>query len=202
MESHHCWWISRHKRNAVSSSEISSISWLPYNCWWWWPGFKLLKFTCSIRSFFFFFVTFVLMVSSCSLFSVLMALIYLDLIHSVRISLHTKRSFWQSQTYPTIEFVLFTYYFFVLRDYADLLTKLRWFPLQRTVAWFQIGLKKNYRSTRCIVEAASALIRNNRNRCQFENAQTENVSGDKVMTEYSLAACCQFFYLPFSILNF
>ncbi|KAL8152407.1 hypothetical protein V2J09_010167 [Rumex salicifolius] len=44
----------------------------------------------------------------------------------------------------------------------------------------EIGLKKNYRSTRCIVEAASALIRNNVKRCHIKNVLTENASGDKI----------------------
>lgn len=45
----------------------------------------------------------------------------------------------------------------------------------------QIRLNKNYRSTRCIVEAASSLIQNNKNRCQLKDVITDNSSGSKVI---------------------
>lgn len=48
----------------------------------------------------------------------------------------------------------------------------------------QIRLNKNYRSTRCIVEAASSLIQNNSKRCQLKNVLTDNSSGSKV------TSCC------------
>ena len=47
---------------------------------------------------------------------------------------------------------------------------------------FQVRLCKNYRSTRCIIEAASSLIRNNVKRCQQKQVVTENASGCKVST--------------------
>lgn len=51
----------------------------------------------------------------------------------------------------------------------------------------QVRLNKNYRSTRCIIEAASSLIRNNRNRCQLKDILTDNSSGSKVVyLSYSL----------------
>ncbi|CAA6669779.1 unnamed protein product [Spirodela intermedia] len=43
----------------------------------------------------------------------------------------------------------------------------------------EVRLCKNYRSTRCIVEAASFLIRNNIKRCQQKEVVTENSSGCK-----------------------
>ncbi|CAK8571971.1 unnamed protein product [Lathyrus sativus] len=45
----------------------------------------------------------------------------------------------------------------------------------------EIRLNKNYRSTRYIVEAASALIQNNAKRCQLKNVLTDNSSGSKVV---------------------
>lgn len=45
----------------------------------------------------------------------------------------------------------------------------------------QVRLNKNYRSTRCIIEAASSLIRNNRKRCQLKDVLTDNSSGSKVI---------------------
>lgn len=45
----------------------------------------------------------------------------------------------------------------------------------------QIRLNKNYRSTRCIVEAASSLIQNNIKRCQLKDVLTDNSSGSKVI---------------------
>lgn len=45
---------------------------------------------------------------------------------------------------------------------------------------FQIRLDKNYRSTRCIIEAASFLIRNNAKRSQTKCVLTDNSSGSKV----------------------
>ncbi|KAG6649008.1 hypothetical protein CIPAW_07G183200 [Carya illinoinensis] len=44
----------------------------------------------------------------------------------------------------------------------------------------EVRLNKNYRSTRCIIEAASSLIRNNRKRCQLKDVLTDNSSGSKV----------------------
>lgn len=44
----------------------------------------------------------------------------------------------------------------------------------------EIRLNKNYRSTRCIVEAASYLIQNNNKRCQLKNVLTDNSSGAKI----------------------
>ncbi|XP_059460516.1 ATP-dependent DNA helicase SRS2-like protein At4g25120 isoform X2 [Corylus avellana] len=44
----------------------------------------------------------------------------------------------------------------------------------------EIRLNKNYRSTRCIVEAASSLIQNNINRCQLKDVITDNSSGSKI----------------------
>lgn len=38
----------------------------------------------------------------------------------------------------------------------------------------EIKLKKNYRSTRCIVEAASSLIHHNVKRCQLKEVETDN----------------------------
>ncbi|KAG2401967.1 ATP-dependent DNA helicase SRS2-like protein [Vigna angularis] len=45
----------------------------------------------------------------------------------------------------------------------------------------QIRLNKNYRSTRCIVEAASCLIQNNSKRSQLKNVLTDNSSGSKIV---------------------
>ncbi|GJV64031.1 ATP-dependent DNA helicase SRS2-like protein [Tanacetum coccineum] len=50
----------------------------------------------------------------------------------------------------------------------------------------QIKLNKNYRSTRCIVEAASFLIRNNSKRCQQSKVLTDNSSGSKI----TVKECC------------
>ncbi|KAL2612885.1 hypothetical protein R1flu_024577 [Riccia fluitans] len=44
----------------------------------------------------------------------------------------------------------------------------------------EVRLHQNYRSTRCIVEAASAVIRNNNKRCQTQQAVTENNLGEKI----------------------
>ncbi|XP_041018423.1 ATP-dependent DNA helicase SRS2-like protein At4g25120 isoform X1 [Juglans microcarpa x Juglans regia] len=44
----------------------------------------------------------------------------------------------------------------------------------------EVRLNKNYRSTRCIIEAASSLIRNNRKRCQLKDVLTDNSSGSKI----------------------
>ncbi|KAK2988926.1 hypothetical protein RJ640_026194, partial [Escallonia rubra] len=49
------------------------------------------------------------------------------------------------------------------------------FPMHK-----EVRLNKNYRSTRCIVEAASSLIRNNSRRCLSKNALTDNSSGSKI----------------------
>lgn len=45
----------------------------------------------------------------------------------------------------------------------------------------EVRLHQNYRSTRCIVEAASSLIRNNVKRCPSKRVFTDNVSGDKII---------------------
>ncbi|KAJ1405099.1 UvrD-like helicase, ATP-binding domain [Sesbania bispinosa] len=47
----------------------------------------------------------------------------------------------------------------------------------------EIRLNKNYRSTRCIVEAASSLIQNNSKRCQLKNVLTDNSSGSKIVVK-------------------
>ncbi|OWM75728.1 hypothetical protein CDL15_Pgr021893 [Punica granatum] len=44
----------------------------------------------------------------------------------------------------------------------------------------QVRLNKNYRSTRCIVEAATSLIQNNVKRCRLKDVVTDNSSGSKV----------------------
>uniref|UniRef100_A0A453BHB9 DNA 3'-5' helicase n=1 Tax=Aegilops tauschii subsp. strangulata TaxID=200361 RepID=A0A453BHB9_AEGTS len=44
----------------------------------------------------------------------------------------------------------------------------------------EIRLNKNYRSTRAIVEAATALIHNNTKRCNHKLAETDNPSGSKI----------------------
>ncbi|KAK6117845.1 hypothetical protein DH2020_048408 [Rehmannia glutinosa] len=50
----------------------------------------------------------------------------------------------------------------------------------------QVRLNKNYRSTRCIVEAASFLIRNNLKRCISKDVMTDNSSGSKI----TIKECC------------
>eukprot|EP01018_Ginkgo_biloba_P005197 Gb_06420 [translate_table: standard] len=45
----------------------------------------------------------------------------------------------------------------------------------------EVRLHQNYRSTRCIVEAASSLIQNNLKRCPLKQVFTDNVPGDKIM---------------------
>ncbi|PIM99621.1 DNA helicase [Handroanthus impetiginosus] len=50
----------------------------------------------------------------------------------------------------------------------------------------EVRLNKNYRSTRCIVEAASFLIQNNLKRCSSKDVQTDNSSGSKI----TLKECC------------
>ncbi|KZV24457.1 ATP-dependent DNA helicase srs2-like [Dorcoceras hygrometricum] len=44
----------------------------------------------------------------------------------------------------------------------------------------EVRLNKNYRSTRCIVEAASILIGNNSKRCNSKDVITDNASGSKI----------------------
>nr|XP_043616091.1 ATP-dependent DNA helicase SRS2-like protein At4g25120 [Erigeron canadensis] len=58
----------------------------------------------------------------------------------------------------------------------------------------EIRLNKNYRSTRCIVEAASFLIRNNSKRCQSSKVLTDNSSGSKITVKecYNEDAQCSF----------
>ncbi|XP_065034700.1 ATP-dependent DNA helicase SRS2-like protein At4g25120 isoform X1 [Musa acuminata AAA Group] len=50
------------------------------------------------------------------------------------------------------------------------------FPTHR-----EIRLNKNYRSTRCIVEAASAVILNNNKRCHIKQVETDNSTGSKII---------------------
>ncbi|KAI3471003.1 hypothetical protein Pfo_027666 [Paulownia fortunei] len=50
----------------------------------------------------------------------------------------------------------------------------------------EVRLNKNYRSTRCIVEAASFLIRNNLKRCNLKDVMTDNSSGSKI----TIKECC------------
>ncbi|KAK1388436.1 DNA helicase [Heracleum sosnowskyi] len=50
----------------------------------------------------------------------------------------------------------------------------------------EIRLDKNYRSTRCIIEAASFLIRNNAKRSQTKRVLTDNSSGSKI----TIKECC------------
>ncbi|KAL3524111.1 hypothetical protein ACH5RR_016945 [Cinchona calisaya] len=49
------------------------------------------------------------------------------------------------------------------------------FPMHK-----EVRLNKNYRSTRCIVEAASSLIQNNLKRCPSKDILTDNSSGSKI----------------------
>ncbi|XP_050945735.1 ATP-dependent DNA helicase SRS2-like protein At4g25120 isoform X2 [Cucumis melo] len=44
----------------------------------------------------------------------------------------------------------------------------------------EIRLNKNYRSTGCIIDAASSLIQNNKKRCPLKNVQTDNLTGSKI----------------------
>ncbi|WMV20034.1 hypothetical protein MTR67_013419 [Solanum verrucosum] len=55
------------------------------------------------------------------------------------------------------------------------------FPLHK-----EVRLSKNYRSTRCIVEAASFLIQNNSKRCQSKRVLTDNSVGSKI----TIKECC------------
>uniref|UniRef100_A0A1S4CJB2 DNA 3'-5' helicase n=2 Tax=Nicotiana TaxID=4085 RepID=A0A1S4CJB2_TOBAC len=55
------------------------------------------------------------------------------------------------------------------------------FPLHK-----EVRLSKNYRSTRCIVEAASYLIQNNSKRCQSKRVLTDNPVGSKI----TIKECC------------
>ncbi|XP_059666899.1 ATP-dependent DNA helicase SRS2-like protein At4g25120 [Cornus florida] len=58
----------------------------------------------------------------------------------------------------------------------------------------EIRLNKNYRSTRCIVEAASSLIQNNLRRCQRKSVLTDNSCGSKIIVKecYNQDAQCGF----------
>ncbi|KAL5858965.1 hypothetical protein ACOSQ4_000261 [Xanthoceras sorbifolium] len=47
----------------------------------------------------------------------------------------------------------------------------------------EIRLTRNYRSTGCIVEAASSLIKHNMKRCQLKNVLTENSYGSKIIVK-------------------
>ncbi|XP_038907259.1 ATP-dependent DNA helicase SRS2-like protein At4g25120 isoform X2 [Benincasa hispida] len=44
----------------------------------------------------------------------------------------------------------------------------------------EIRLNKNYRSTGCIIDAASSLIRNNKKRCPLKDVLTDNLTGSKI----------------------
>ncbi|CAN4123464.1 unnamed protein product [Withania somnifera] len=55
------------------------------------------------------------------------------------------------------------------------------FPLHN-----EVRLSKNYRSTRCIVEAASCLIQNNSKRCPSNRVLTDNSVGSKI----TIKECC------------
>ncbi|XP_031095692.1 ATP-dependent DNA helicase SRS2-like protein At4g25120 isoform X1 [Ipomoea triloba] len=50
----------------------------------------------------------------------------------------------------------------------------------------EVRLDKNYRSTRCIVEAASSLIQHNLRRCWSKHVLTDNSSGHKI----TIKECC------------
>lgn len=58
----------------------------------------------------------------------------------------------------------------------------------------EIRLNKNYRSTRCILEAASSLIQNNMKRCQSKKVLTDNSTGSRVTIKecHSEEAQCAF----------
>ncbi|PPD73182.1 hypothetical protein GOBAR_DD29887 [Gossypium barbadense] len=58
----------------------------------------------------------------------------------------------------------------------------------------EIRLVRNYRSTRCIVEAASCLIQNNTKRCPSKNFLSENAYGSKITIKecYNEDAQCAF----------
>ncbi|XP_026661928.2 ATP-dependent DNA helicase SRS2-like protein At4g25120 [Phoenix dactylifera] len=58
----------------------------------------------------------------------------------------------------------------------------------------EVRLNKNYRSTRCIVEAASSLIHNNIKRCHLKKVETDNSSGCKITVKecYNEDAQCAF----------
>ncbi|KAL9247425.1 hypothetical protein vseg_020857 [Gypsophila vaccaria] len=44
----------------------------------------------------------------------------------------------------------------------------------------EVRLRRNYRSTRCIVEAAASLIQHNMKRCKSKQVLTDNLSGSKI----------------------
>ncbi|KAK2662040.1 hypothetical protein Ddye_000614 [Dipteronia dyeriana] len=58
----------------------------------------------------------------------------------------------------------------------------------------EIRLTRNYRSTGCIVEAASSLIKHNVKRCQLKNVLTENSYGSKIIVKecHNEEAQCSF----------
>jgi len=45
----------------------------------------------------------------------------------------------------------------------------------------EVRLHQNYRSTRCIVEAATSLIKHNTKRCQEKQVHTDNSAGDRIV---------------------
>lgn len=93
----------------------------------------------------------------------------LDLIHFGKIFLCTKR---------------FDKLFIIARLFSPCLYELRirfqFSPCDVISISIQVRLTKNYRSTRCIVEAASFLIQNNSKRCQSKRVLTDNSVGSKV----------------------
>ncbi|KAK9684210.1 hypothetical protein RND81_10G193900 [Saponaria officinalis] len=58
----------------------------------------------------------------------------------------------------------------------------------------EVRLRKNYRSTRCIVEAAASLIQHNMKRCKSKQVLTDNSSGSKISLKecYNEDAQCSY----------
>lgn len=122
--------------------------------------------------------------SCCSPFLVSMELMFQDLIHFAEIFQTTKRF---ALTFDSsCSFIIFpactkfceTTFKFSQRSLRLWLRMILWFCYTFMI---QIRLNKNYRSTRCIVEAASSLIQNNMKRCQLKDVLTDNSSGSKVI---------------------
>lgn len=102
----------------------------------------------------------------CSPFSVLMEPMFLDSIHFEKILQSIKR------------FITLGQVFLLICEKLKLSgMEVSW---QCFLLFNQVRLDKNYRSTRCIVEAASFLIRNNLRRCKSKDVLTDNSSGSKV----------------------